>query len=161
MNFICNIFIPWRFYLTPPKVLFCFFPKLYPSHVCALYLFFVWPKAFSTPLCLVHHVFHSSLSVCLQGLLITRYPLYGCYSSIILFMAHLLILLLFFFYLFLPLSTFPIINAPFTLSAHFIVICLFHSSSCISIHLPRQHIFCLLWTCPSQSNLFLFWPLIH
>lgn len=39
MNFICNIFTPLLFYLTPPKVLFCFFPYLLPSPVCTLYIF--------------------------------------------------------------------------------------------------------------------------
>lgn len=114
MNFVWNIFTPLLFYLTPPKVIF-----LLPSPVWALYLF----------LCALTPCFlHSSISctspflqfsVCLQGVSTTRYPLYGCYSSIILFSACLLTLLLFFSYLFLPLSTFSIINAPCTLSAQF------------------------------------------
>lgn len=104
----------------------CFFAfsHIYSPLLFVHFIFFFsvcvhWPHAFSTPLCLVHPLFHSSLSVCLQGVLVTRYPLSGSCSSIVLFIAHLLTLLLFCFYLFLPLSTFPIINAPFALSAHF------------------------------------------
>lgn len=50
MNFICNIFTPLLFYLTPPKVLFCFFPYLLPCNICALYPFFVCVDPMLSPL---------------------------------------------------------------------------------------------------------------
>lgn len=78
MNFVWNIFTPLLFYLTPPKVLF----GSPPLSVHFIFFCVHWPRAFSTPLCLVHPLFHSSLSVCLQGVSMTRYTLYGCYSSI-------------------------------------------------------------------------------
>lgn len=99
MNFICNIFTTLLFYLTPSKVLFfCFFPCLLPSPVCALYLFSVCaltPWFLHSP-SLVQPLF-TVLSLCVCRESPSPDTLYGCYSPIILFTAHLLTLLLFFF----------------------------------------------------------------
>ena len=54
-------------------MLFCFFPYLLFSHVCAFYFFLHASTQYFLHLCLVRHLFHSPLSWYLQGVWMTGY----------------------------------------------------------------------------------------